>query len=168
MKALIALMFFAVSASVTAQTTDAIYQGACGPKEAQFVVEQVKGQPPAAPEPGKALVYFIQKASIPLFITRVGLDCAWVGVILHDSYIVVSVLPGEHHACAATQDRKRPGPELVHFTAEAGKTYYYLVRGIAADVSYSGSAMMIFDAVDRDEALYLIASDPMSVAKPKQ
>ena len=168
MKALIAVLLFAVSLSATAQTADALYKQACGPKDAQFVVEQIQGQPPVAPEPGKALVYFIQKASIPIFITRVGLDGAWVGVVKYDSYIVVSVSPGEHHACAATQDRNHPGPELVHFTAEAGKTYYYLVRGIAAEISYKGTAMMIFSAVDRDEALYLIASDPMSVAKPKQ
>jgi hypothetical protein len=165
MKVLFALLLLAVSASATAQTADAIYQQACGPKDARFVVEQVQGQPPAAPEPGKALVYFIQKQSAPIFVTRVGLDGAWVGVILHNSYIFVSVAPGEHHACAATQDRKKPGAELVHFTAEAGKTYYFLVRG---NGGYGDFATMEFGPADRDDALYSIASNPMSVSKPKQ
>jgi hypothetical protein len=124
----------------------------------------VKAQPPAAPEPGKALVYFIQKQGLPIFVTRVGLDGAWVGVIKHDSYIFASVAPGEHHVCAATQDKEHPGPELLHFTAEAGKVYYYLVRGtVGAEI-----ATMEFGPADRDEALFLIASDLQSVASPKQ
>ena len=87
------------------------------------------------------------------------------GVLQHDSYSSSPPSPpGEHHACVATQDKKHPGPELVHFTAEAGKVYYYLVRGIVgADV-----ATMEFAPADRDEALYLIASDLQSVATPKQ
>ena len=80
MKPLFALFLFAVSAAAaSAQTADAIYAQSCGPKESAFTVEQVKGQPPAAPEPGKALVYFIQKEGLQIFITRDGLDGAWVG-----------------------------------------------------------------------------------------
>jgi len=162
MKTLLTFMLavISVAGSASAQTADAIYQRACGPKDIRFVVEQVKGHPPTAPQPGKALVYFIQKESAPIFITRVGLDGTWLGVMLHNSYIFASVEPGEHHACAATQDRKNPGGELVHFTAEAGKTYYYLVRGIGGDF-----ATMEFGPVDSDEALFLIASDPQSIAK---
>jgi hypothetical protein len=166
------LIFLAVLLSVfsrtaDAQTADAIFQQACGPKEAAFNVQQVKTPPPAAPDPGKALVYVIQKQSGTDFITRFGLDGAWAGVILRDSYISVSVAPGEHHACVAAQDRKHPQTELLHFTAEAGKTYYYLVRGIAA-AGYSRSfAAMEFGPADRDEALFLITSDPKSVAMNK-
>lgn len=165
--AFFAVLLLTFSISASAQTADAIYQRACGPKGAAFTVELVKGQPPTAPEPGKALVYFIQKETLPIFITRVGLDGAWVGVLQHASYIFASVAPGEHHACAATQDRKNPGPELVHFTAEAGKVYYYLVRGIAGGGEYGSFATMDFRPADRDEALFLLASDPQSVATPK-
>jgi hypothetical protein len=168
MKVLFVVFLLAVSASATAQSADAIYSQACGPKQSSFTVEQVKGQPPAAPEPGKALIYFIQKESAPIFITRVGLDGSWTGVLLHDSWVSASVAPGEHHACVATQDRKHPGPELVHFTAEAGKTYYFLVRGIVAGADYGGSATMLFGAIDRDEALFLLDPDLKSVATPKQ
>jgi hypothetical protein len=167
MKAALAVLLMAVPLSATAQTADAIYKQACGPLDARFVVEQVRGQPPAAPEPGKALVYFIQKEAGAHFTTRVGLDGAWVGVLEQDSYIFVSVAPGEHHACAATLNRKRPEAEFVHFTVEAGKTYYFLVRGTAASSAEGGGfAAMVFCAADRDEALFLIASYPQSVAKP--
>ncbi len=165
MKAALSVLLLAISVSATAQTADAIYKQACGPLNARFEVEQVKGQPPTAPEPGNALVYFIQKEAGAYFTTRVGLDGAWVGVIQQDSYIFVSVVPGQHHACAATLNRKHPEAELVSFAVEAGKTYYYLVRGIAASNS-SAFATMEFGPADRDEARYLIASDPQSVATP--
>lgn len=164
MKAVSAVLLFSLSVGAAAQSADALYQQACGPKAAEFDVQLVKSQPPAAPEPGKALVYFIQRENYPLFITRVGLDGAWVGVLQHESWIPISISPGEHHACAASQDRKHPGPELLHFTAEAGKTYYLLVRGIAGNVG--GLYSMEIGPADRDEALYLIAADPQSVAKP--
>jgi hypothetical protein len=162
MKPPLLLLLLVVSIPVAAQTADAIYQQACGPLDARFDVEQVKGQPPAAPEPGKALVYFIQKDSGFPFTTRVGLDGAWVGVLQRDSYIFFSVVPGEHHACAATLNRKHPEAEFVDFTTEAGKTYYYLVRSIMdrSDIRELGPA-------DRNETLFLIASDPQSVAKPR-
>jgi hypothetical protein len=166
MKRFLAAFALFISISATAQNADAIYQRACGPKEPSFNVQLVRKQPPAAPEPGKALVYFIQKATGGYFTTRVGLDGAWVGVIQHDSYIVVSVAPGEHHACAASLNRKHLEAELVHFTAEAGKTYYYLVYGIEPNTEYAFSAMEFFSP-DSDEALALIASDPQSIATPK-
>lgn len=151
--------------SAAGQTADAIYKQACGPLGAKFDVEQVPGKPPAALEPGKALVYFIQEENFGHFTTRVGLDGVWVGVVEHASYTFVSVAPGEHHACAATLNRKRPEVEFLSFTAEAGKTYYYLVRGtLGGGESYLN--IMEFGAVDRDEARYLIATDPQSVAKP--
>jgi hypothetical protein len=167
MKSSLAVLIFTMCLSACAQSADAIYAQACGPKDASFDVQQVKGQPPAVPEPGKALVYFIQKESGAPFTTRVGLDGAWVGVIKEDSYISVSVAPGEHHGCAATQNRKHPEAELVHFTAKAGKVYYYLVRGIATGGNCCTPDTMEFSLADHDEALYLIASDLPSVAKPK-
>lgn len=165
MKSLMAVFFLAISASTIAQTAEAIARQACGPKQAAFEVQLNEGKPPAVPEPGKALVYFIQKDTGTPFTTRIGLDGAWVGVVQHNSYIFASVAPGEHHACAATQNRKHLEAELMHFNAEAGKTYYYLVRGIA---DYGGFATMLLSPADHDEALYLIASDPQSVATPKQ
>ncbi len=164
MKTSLLALLLVASIPAAAQTADAFYQRACGPKDAEFDVKQVRKQPPTAPEPGKALVYIIQDDYGFPFTTRVGLDGAWVGVVDRDSYIVVSVAPGEHHACVAGQNKKHPETELVHFTAEGGKVYYYLVSGIST--AGPGFAML-FGPADRDEALYLIASDPQSNATPR-
>lgn len=60
-----------MSVSAAAQTAEAIYKRACGPKDSLFDVQHVKGIPPKTPEPGKALVDFIQKEYGPKrFITR--------------------------------------------------------------------------------------------------
>ena len=158
-----ALLFIAIPA--LAQSTDALYNQACGPKDKNFQVEHEQKRPPTSPDPGKALVYIIQKDSLRRVITRIGLDGSWGGVVQDNSYIPLSVEPGEHHLCAATQNEKHPEAEFAHFTAEAGKVYFYLIRGTAADVG--SSITMTLQTVDRDEALYLIASDQQSVAKPK-
>ena len=168
MKSLMAVFFLAISASAIAQTAEAIARQACGPKQAAFEVQLNEGKPPAVPEPGKALVYFIQKETGAPFTTRVGVDGAWIGVVQRNSYIFASVAPGEHHVCAATQNRKHFEAELVHFTAEVGKTYYYLVRGIAGGGDVGVFNSMEFGPADSDEARFLIASDPQSVATPKQ
>jgi hypothetical protein len=167
MRARLLSFLLAISIPAGGQTAEAIYKRACGPKASLFDVQQVKGNPHVEPELGKALVYFIQKESGAYFTTRVGLDGAWVGVIQRDPYIFTSVAPGEHHACVATKDRKPPEAELVHFTAEPGKVYYYLIRGIAASTGYGGFATIEVSLADRDEALLLIASDSKSVATPK-
>jgi hypothetical protein len=165
MKALPLSLLLLVSLSASAQSADAIYQQACGPKNTSFEVHQVKGNPPAEPEPGKALVYFLQKKWGGNLMTRVGMDGAWAGVIQGNSYIYASVEPGEHHVCAASMGLKNPDAEFVHFNAQAGKVYYYLVR--AELIDNGGPLTMPIDPVDRDEALYLIASDPKTTATPK-
>ena len=167
MKTSLCILLFAVSLPAAAQTADAIYQQACGPLKAAFTVEQVKAKPPAAPDPGKALVYIIQDQDGAPFTTRIGLDGAWVGVIQGRSYIFLSIAPGEHHGCAATLNRKHREAEFLDFTVEAGKTYDLLIRGIGAQGKYVSLTAMLFGPVDHDEAAWLIASDPQSVAKPK-
>jgi len=57
-------------------------------------------------------------------------------------------------------------PELIHFTAKAGEVYYYLVRGIVSDGA-AAPAVMIFGPAGRDEALFLIASDPQNTSTPR-
>jgi hypothetical protein len=167
MKALPLTFLLLVSLSAGAQTADTIYKQACGPKDASFQLQQVPDTPPTAPEPGKALVFFLQTQSGMNFMTRIGLDGAWAGVIHGDAYIYASVDPGEHHVCAATMGRKNPKAEFIHFSAEPGKIYYYLVQGTAVDGKYAAFFSMPIGPVDRDEALYLLASDKKTVATPK-
>jgi len=161
---ILALLWLLISMPALAQNADALYSAACGPKEASFVVDHVNGPSLTSPEPGKALVYIVQKESLGGIFTRIGLDGSWGGVVHDNSYIPLSVSPGEHHLCAATQDRKNPEAQLVHFRAEAGQVYFYLVR---CGTPAGAGIILSFDAVDSDEARYLIASNKQSVAKPK-
>ena len=163
----LSFLLFAMSVPAAAQSAATFYQQACGPRDASFSVQQVNKQAPTAPDPGKALVYVIQRSPGIRFVTRVGLDGAWARVIDGDSYVPLTVTPGEHHLCAATQDRKNPEAELIHFKAEPGKVYYYLVRCMPGSNDSGRFITMSLDVVDSEEARYLIASDTQSVAKPK-
>jgi hypothetical protein len=172
MRSALIVMLLAVSAF--AQRESGPLAAACGPKGTSFNVKPDESpHPPAQPEPGKALVYFIQDiGEVNCFggcmTTKIGLDGAWVGAHQHNSYFSVSVEPGEHHVCANPQShvgwisRK---VALAHFTAEAGKVYYFRTRGF---MSGSGGQLLFdLDPVDSDQAKYLIASYPLSVSQPK-
>ncbi len=160
---LIALLF---AASAFAQEPSAAATSACGPKDASFDVKLDKTQHTLAqPEPGRALVYFIQEKGSDAFAvtTKIGIDGAWVGANKNSSYFAVSVEPGEHHVCANVQSFRGHPVGLVHFTAEEGKVYYFDAR-----VVYGGGADLysFLGAVDSDQARYLIGSLSLSVSTP--
>ena len=114
------VMLFAVSAF--AQVPPAVAPAACGPENVSFNVKLDESQHALAqPEPGKALVYFIQEKGADAFgvTTKIGLDGTWVGASKNSSYFAVSVEPGEHHVCANVQSFRGHPVGLVHFTAEA-------------------------------------------------
>ena len=163
--ALIALLF---AASAFAQEPSAGVASACGPKDGSFNVKLDESQHTLEqPEPGKARVYFIQeKAADALSLaTRIGLDGAWVGVNKNNSYFAVSVEPGEHHVCASVQSHRGHPVGFVHFTAEAGRVYYFNARVVYGE---EAEASLFLGAVDSDQAEYLIASYPLSVSTPKK
>ena len=157
-----ALVVLFIAASALAQTPSGSATSACGPKDASFDVKLDKTQHTLAqPDPGKALVYFIQEKGA---VSRIGVDGAWVGANKNSSYFAVSVEPGEHHVCADVwTPRGIPGVPVgfLHFTAEAGRVYYFDAR-----VIYAGESYLFLGAVDSDEAKYLIASLPSSVSTP--
>ena len=158
------IMLLAVSAF--AQVPPAVATAACGSEKVSFNVKLDESQHAMAqPEPGKALVYFIQeKGGDALGVTtNIGLDGAWVGANKNSSYFAASVVPGEHHVCANVQSHRGHPVGLVHFTAEAGKVYYFDGR-----VVYGGGADLYFflGAADSDQGKYLIDSLPLSVSKP--
>jgi hypothetical protein len=93
------------------------------------------------------------------------LDGAWVGANKNSSYFAVSVEPGEHHVCANVQSRRGHPLGFVHFTAEAGRVYYFNARIVYGE---EAKANLFFDAVDSDQAKYLIASFPLSVSNPNK
>jgi hypothetical protein len=157
-----ALSVLLLAASAFAQQPSAVAASACGPKDASFDVKLDKSQHTLAqPEPGKALVYFIQEKGAA---ARIGLDGAWVGANKSGSYFAVSVDPGEHHVCADVRTpRGIPGVPVgfLHFTAEAATVYYFDAR-----VVYGSQSYLFLGAVDSDEAKYLIASYPLGVSTP--
>jgi hypothetical protein len=161
------LIVFAVSA--IAQNKPAVAAAACGPKDIQFDVERDKAAHTAAqPEAGKALVYFVQDfgrtncwGSCGVTV-KIGLDGAWVGANQDNSYFAVSAAPGEHHLCAKPQPGSlRDLVGLAHFTAEAGKTYYFRTRLFGGQ----NQALLDFEPIDGDQAGYLIATFPLSVSR---
>jgi hypothetical protein len=160
------VMLFAVSAFT--QVPPAV-TAACGPEKVGFNVKLDESQHALPePEPGKARVYFIQEKATDSFAatTTIGLDGAWVGANKNSSYFAVSVEPGEHHVCADVHTpRGIPGVPVgfLHFTAEAGRVYYFDAR-----VVYGSQSYLFLGAVDSDQAKYLIASYPLSVSTPNK
>jgi hypothetical protein len=54
--------------------------------------------------------------------------------------------------------------ELAHFTAEAGKTYYYRTRLVMSRTE----VLLQLDVIDSDQGEYLVATFPMAVSTPKK
>jgi len=89
----------------------------------------------------------------------------WVGANHGNSYFSVSVEPGEHHVCATLQSSLvAQRVELTHFTADAGKIYYYRMRLIMS----RAMELLELDPIDSDQGKYLIGSLPLSVSTPKK
>lgn len=159
----IALVMIFLVASAFAQNQSAAAAAACGPKDTDLELKLDKSKHALAPpETGKARVYFIQDIGRVSCIggcvkTKIGMDGTWVGGVQHNSYFSISVEPGEHHMCATTG----PMIALVHFTAEAGKVYYFRTRAFGAE----NQGLFDFDPIDSDQGQHLIASYPLSVSR---
>jgi hypothetical protein len=154
--------------SAFAKVPPAVAPPSCGPENANSYVKLEQSQHALAqPEPGKAWVYFIQEKGPDAFgvTTQIGLDGTWVGANKNSSYFAVSVEPGEHHVCANVQSFRGHPVGLVHFTAEAGKVYYFDARIVYGE---EARVYLFLGAVDSDQAKYLIASLPLSASNPKK
>ena len=166
MRTIVLVMLFAASAFARAQS--AALPAGCGPENVSFDVKLDKSQHTLAqPEPGKALVYFIQEKGADALgvTTEIRLDGTWVGANKNSSYFAVSVGPGEHHVCASVRSHRGHPVGLVHFTAEAGAVYYFNARVVYGE---EAAAYLFLGAVDSAQAKYLIASFPLSVSNPKK
>jgi hypothetical protein len=169
----IALVTLLFAASAFALKPPAPLPPACGPQTVFLNVKLDKSQYTLSqPEPGKAQVYFIQDADPQGLgvgsVRRIGLDGAWIGANKNSSWFSVSVNPGEHHVCVQDQpisDRFMDNPVgLMHFTAEAGKVYYYRTRLVLSRTV----ELLELEPIDSDQGKYLIASFPLSVSTPKK
>ena len=171
MKLAAALFLFASPAFAQNAPTDTAVAPGCGVEDVKFDVKTNQGQHPAArPEAGKALVYIIEDDSENTNsrpTTRAGLDGRWVGATHGNSYFYFSVAPGEHHLCASWQK----GPRLravAHFSAEAGKVYYFRVKNSATFyVPHSAPQSIDLAPLDSDEGVLLTSTLPLSTFRPK-
>jgi hypothetical protein len=145
---------------------------ACGPANLNYKVSLDRSQhAPVPPEAGKALVYFLQDdgsgvggTTLGSPTTKYAVDGVWVGANHGNSWSAFAVAPGEHHVCTALQSSLIQRMELAHFTAEAGKSYFFRTR-----LFVSGSAYLLdFEPADSDEAGYLISLYPMATATAKK
>jgi len=88
----IALITLLLAASALSQEPPSGVTSACGPRTGSFAVNLDSSQhTQAQPEPGKALVYFIQEKGKDTFsvTTTIGIDGAWVGANKNSSYFSV-------------------------------------------------------------------------------
>jgi len=167
----IALIALLCAVSATAQTKPAAPTSSCGPGNVSYKVKlDDSHQTEAQLAPGKALVYFIHDAgySGPLLgypTTKIGVDGAWAGATHGNSYFSIAVEPGEHHVCATLQTSIYSSrAEFMHFSAEAGKTYYFRSQLITS----REVEMLELEQVDGDEGQYLTAMYPLSISQPKK
>ncbi len=174
---LIVLFFMTSSVLARAQTQETRIAPSCGPNEIKFEVKTAKNPHPAGqPEAGKARVYFFDDSPSTGWFpnskltTRAGVDGVWVGATQRNSYFFFSVDPGEHHVCASWQTWLGPGVNATrktaaaHFTAEAGRTYYFKVGG-----QLTQSAVGInLDPLDSDEAQLLARKYSLSTFQQKK
>jgi hypothetical protein len=178
-KSLLALLLFAIPvfAQSTPTITTAVAPG-CGPDDSKFDVKTDKNKHLATqPEPGKALLYFLEDdsdfSSTPKPTTRLGLDGQWVGATHGNSYFFLSVDPGEHHLCASWQSVVLIGrgrkSAAAHFTAEPGKAYYFRVQNVWPHERIENrDTRFVFAPLDSDEGQLLTTKFAFATFHPKK
>lgn len=147
----------------------------CGAPDTKFEVRSERGQHPAKPEAGEALVYFIGDDSEfemnPKPTTRIGVDGEWVGATHGNSYFYFSVDPGVHHLCASWQPAllllKVQKTAEAHFTAEAGGAYYFEVKNTWWR-DRGGTGIISLEPLDSDEGQLLANKFSFSSSQPKK
>jgi hypothetical protein len=172
--ALCVLLFFAcLVLSVQARCTN--LPPSCGDTNALInVATHGHGTLPAPPEAGKAKAVFIETAdknAMPV-VTRIALDGTWLGANQGNSYFELTVLPGEHHICTDWELPHRWIKDSLAFdvfTAEAGKTYYFLVNvGWVQEYRQDPYMTLQLSPVNADEGQYLVLNSKVSTSTVKQ
>lgn len=177
MKAALVVFCFTVTAFAQQQARFGEPQNqppaACGPARTSFKVKlQNSRHGPQPLQPGMAQIYFIHEAGIPFEnltvaypTTKYGMDGAWAGAGHGNSWFAVPIAPGKHHLCATLQSSLvSQRVELLHFTAQAGMSYYFRTRLVL-----SGSVeLLVFNPLDSDQGTLLVSTFPMAAAAPKK
>src|ERR1700686_2432681 len=168
---------FALAVCTLILLPNALAQGGapgCGAPDVKFEVKTVKQQPAVKPDPGKALLFFIEDDSSfdshPKPTTRLGVDGRWEGATHGSSYLFPFLDPGVHHLCASWQSLVVLGlghkTLAAHFTAEPGEVYYFSAK--ANWLLHDGFTGMTLDPLDSDEGQLLASKLKFSVSKEKK
>ncbi len=155
-------------------------KAACGSEETTFDVDALPAPVLPPTDPRKALIYIIeQESSTPGFCIgrcggltlKLGLDGHWIGAVNGSSFIVIAADPGEHHVCATWQSHVKKLSEKVvlhGFTADAGKTYYFVTHDLATSPEAGSMASITLEPANPDEAKMLIEGYPQVKATSKR
>lgn len=157
-------LLLASTLPLRAQTPQYRIAPSCGPTNVKFSVKTDESKsPPAAPDTGKALVYFIEDTAAfdngPAPTVRVGMDGSWIGAAHGNSWFAFNVDPGVHHLCANWQGAvfgiigSDQEVAAAHFTAEAGKTYFFRMQNIRYE---KAGISLDLAPIDSDEGQILI------------
>ncbi|MGO9087142.1 MAG: DUF2846 domain-containing protein [Candidatus Sulfotelmatobacter sp.] len=171
-----ALVVILLAFSAYAQETPAAphWQAACGPIGVNFDTEASTAQPPAQPDPGKALVFVAEdftqvQAGVGSPRIKVALDGTWIGATHGKSFLFFQVAPGEHHLCIKWQsglERFSKLASFAHLTADPGKTYYF--RSRITFSSQWATEYLDLDALDPDEGQYMVATSSLVASHAKK
>jgi hypothetical protein len=171
---ILALSSVLVSLPAIAQNSAGAASGlsGCGPIDLKFDVKPSKERPPVQPEPGKALVYFVEQdlnLAIVTHTSRADIDGSSMGATYGNSYFYFSVEPGVHHLCASTQfggSSRDSLTAVAHFTAEAGRIYYFEIKNVSWPQSGEHDATLF--PLDSDEGEYLTSTLQMVSSRQKK
>jgi len=160
MKTIAAVLLLACFAFGQDKAAVSAAKAACGPQDVEFEVVADDSQHPAAiPENGKALIYVVQET---IGSTRFGVDGKWLGALKAETYFFSSIEPGERHLCAVSRLSLSHHLSLHDLKAEAGKTYYFVMR-----FAPYGPDSLALNELNSDEGKYLVGMAKLSVSHPK-
>jgi hypothetical protein len=174
-KTLLIVLLFATSAFAQNAPVGTAAAPGCGPEEGGFKVKSNDRQHPfVQPEPGKALVYFLQEDKVfesrPRPTVKWGVDGAWVGATQSNAYFYLSIEPGEHHLCSMWQTAVVVGAghqaAAASLTAVAGGVYYFIARDRYWNETHV--AYVKLEPLDPDEAQLLMSQFAFSTFQPKK
>lgn len=153
----------------------ALLNQACGPNETKFSVRT--GPPPQLPflqlKTQARIVVFPEFVSVQSMTgcwlsNRVGVDGRWVGAVCMGQSLSADIKPGKHHLCVDLQQKiSVRSTALYKFTAEAEKTYFFLVRISGANARDSNVDVHIFP-VNEEEGELLLAVRNSTLSKIKR
>ena len=140
----------------------------CGIASTEFDVKVENSQTAPQPAANKAIVYIVQDAGHGItrfLVSQISIDGTKVGAVRGNSYAFFELSPGEHHLCVTPQGKtgSRDETTLANFTAEAGKSYYFLRRHYSTRDDY----FIEMTPLNTDEGRFMVAESRYSASHPK-